>query len=382
MGLFNNSDKSDAAKEARAILNKVHVPSIEEARAELQKYVQMGVLTPAQAETELQDQTAYRQIEEDPRLRGAQIDALNQLEGQVSSGGLDAQARADLYNVGEQQATQRRGEEEAIMANARARGQGGSDLTFVNRLLAQQGAATRGQAAGLQTAADAERRRDASLAALTQLSTNVRGQDYAKKANEAAATDAINRFNAQNRQQQNNLGVAQQNNAQATNLGEKQRAADANVGQANQIPQQVRQMEMQKATGQMGVAQQLGAAKVGENAQTRQDLGQLASYVGTAAMMMSDERAKTDKQPFDASAFLDDLTGYKFKYKAGLGQPQGQMAGVMAQDIEKQAPGAVQQGPDGLKRVDEGQMGGLILASLADVNERLKRVEGRGNAGA
>lgn len=49
----------------------------------------------------------------------------------------------------------------------------------------------------------------------------------------------------------------------------------------------------------------------------------------------------------------------------------------MAQDIEKGAPQAVKEDADGTKMVDYNKLGGPILASLADMNDRLKKVEGK-----
>lgn len=373
MSLFHDTSASDAAKNARAVINKVKIPSLEEARAQLEQYVQQGIITPQQAETVLQEQTQYRQIEEDPRLRGSQIDALNELDGIVSNGGMDARLKASLYDIGAEQATQNRGESEAIMANARARGIGGSDLESVNRLIAQQGAATRGAAQGVNAAALAESRRMQALNDSTALAGNIRGADYSKAANEAGAADAINRFNAAAKQSQVNLNVGNANTAQAANLGAKQQIANQNVQQANQVPQQVIDNQLAKAGAKARAEVGVGAAKAGENQQTRTDIGNAVQLGGM--FMMSDERCKKDVEPFDASSLLDDISGYKYKYKEGLGQPKGQMVGFMADDLQKEAPGAVKEGADGIKRVDVGQLGGIILAALADVNKDVQELK-------
>lgn len=383
MGLFNDSSASDSAKKAASIISKVHVPTLEEARAELEQYVQQGILTPEQAQAMLQDETAFSQIQEDPSLRASQIDALNELSGIVDAGGMDARLRASLADVNAQQTAEARGQSDAIMDNARARGIGGSNLESVNRLVAQQGAATRAANQGVQAAALAEQRRMQALNDQATLAGNVRNADYTREQNEAQARDTINRFNTAARQTASDMNVRNANTAQAANLGEKQRLADQNVRDANLVPQQIRDMQLNKAKAFAAAQNDIGAAKAGENASARQDIGNAFNLAGSA-FMMSDERCKTDVEPFDADALLDDLSGVKFRYKDSVagkpGAPKGQQVGIFAQDLEKHAPGAVQEGPDGLKRVDTGQLGGIILAALSDIHDRLSDIEGRGGA--
>lgn len=373
MSIFGDNSASKGAEQARAAINRVRVPSLEEMRAQLLQYVQQGILTPEQAQTIEQEQSAYRQIEEDPRLRGSQIQALSDLESQVAQGGLDARGRADLYQIGADQATQNRGEQQAIMADARARGTGGSDLEYVNRLLAQQGGAMRSAQQGVNTAALAEQRRADALKEQVSLAGNLRSADYQKQADAAAAADAINRFNAANRQNQVNLNVGTANTAQAANLGMKQNIANMNVQQANRVPEQQLDAQFRKAGAKSNAEMALGQAKAGENAQTRQDIGNAVQLGGM--FLMSDKRAKKDIKPFDASKLLDDLSPKKFKYREGMGQPKGEMVGVLAQDVERHAPGAVSEGADGMKRIDTAQLGGILMAALADMHKDVKELK-------
>jgi hypothetical protein len=364
---------SDAAENARAAINKVKVPSIEEMRAQLLQYVQQGIITPEQAQTIEQEQSAYRQIEEDPRLRGSQIQALSDLENQVAQGGLDARGRADLYQIGADQATQNRGEQQAVMADARARGTGGSDLEYVQRLLSQQGGAMRSAQQGVNTAAMAEQRRSDALKDQANLAGSLRSADYQKQADAAAAADAINRFNAANRQSQVNQNTNTANAAQAANLGMKQDVANMNVEQANRVPAQQLDAQFQKAGAKGNAEMMVGLTKELEAKRDAETRGNAISAFGQQ-VMKSDRRAKKDIKPFDASKLLDDISPYKFKYKPGEG-PKGQMVGVMAQDIERHAPGAVHEGADGMKRVDTGQLGGILMAALAHVHKEVKELK-------
>lgn len=356
-------------------------PKLEELRAQLVPLVLQGVLSPEQAETIMADPSAYTQIEEDPTLRGRQVDALSRYGEIAEAGGLDAQARAGIADALTQQQTASRGASEAIMANARARGQGGTDLEFVNRLLAQQGAAQRGSQAALTTAAEGQRRRDVALAAMADVAGGVRSQDYQKAATEAAAVDQINRFNTANQQQQANLNTTVSNAAAERNLQEQQRISDANLAARNNLILPAANLRQNFNTQQITNTGQANAATTAAQASNNQLYGGLLSTAGQigSAYATSDERAKTEVRDLSPGELLDEITGKKFRYRPGRGEPTGQMAGVMAQDVERAAPGAVAEGPDGMKRVDVGQLGGLMLAALADVHQRLKNVEGRGN---
>lgn len=110
---------------------------------------------------------------------------------------------------------------------------------------------------------------------------------------------------------------------------------------------------------------------------TMQDIGAIVGIIGTVAMMFSDEEAKTDKKEFDPHEFISSLTGYKYNYKPGYGDPQARHAGVMAQDLEKTdvGRGMVTDTPAG-KMVDTNQLASTFAAVLANMNDRLEKVEG------
>lgn len=159
--------------------------------------------------------SAFEAIKEDPRLRNYQLQALDELGSVVSAGGeMTAQDRL-AYNKARQQA--------AVMANAsraaamneqRARGLGSGNAALVSNLMASQNANNMGAMMGMQAASDARQRYLQALDSLGSQSSNVRSQDYNVAANRASAQDAINRFNAQMRNDADkfNVGVTQMNN--------------------------------------------------------------------------------------------------------------------------------------------------------------------------
>ena len=125
-----------------------------------------------------------------------------------------------------------------------------------------------------------------------------------------------------------------------------------------------------------------------EAAKTKRDndmLDGLITLLGTAlggyaALKGSDIRAKTNISPGsgEVESFLDALNAYTYEYKDpdAPGADAGMFAGVMAQDLEKTPMGAsfVQDTPQG-KQVDYGHGLAAILASQANIHDRLKHLE-------
>lgn len=128
--------------------------------------------------------------------------------------------------------------------------------------------------------------------------------------------------------------------------------------------------------GSLG-AQNINAGVAGQNAQNQNATNQgLMNAAGSVASMfaMSDKRVKKDVEDFDSRSFLEAIKAHKFKYKDQARHGEGQQVGVMAQDVEKEAPQMVVDTPEG-KMLDFNKSGGPILASLADINERLEKME-------
>jgi hypothetical protein len=99
-----------------------------------------------------------------------------------------------------------------------------------------------------------------------------------------------------------------------------------------------------------------------------------------AGWASSDIRAKTNISPGsgEVESFLDALNAYTYEYKDpdAPGSDAGMFTGVMAQDLEKTPMGAsfVQDTPNG-KMVDYGHGLAAILASQANIHDRLKQLE-------
>lgn len=109
------------------------------------------------------------------------------------------------------------------------------------------------------------------------------------------------------------------------------------------------------------------AAKIGAGAQA----------VGSAISLFSDETVKTDILEIEGFTknFLATLKPYTFKYAEDVGMG-GKIYGVMAQDLEKTNIGSTLVFEhEGKKAVDVPRTVSLLLAVIADLNSRLKKLE-------
>jgi len=217
-----------------ANLSALTPPNLQEFIKPYQQAVLVGQLTPEDAVVQMQQASSMAGITIPPAILSAQNMALTKMQQIADQGGLTAQDRAALAQIQDQQATASRGAQEAITQDAARRGVGGSGVELAQRLLANQAAATRGANAGLQVAADAEKRRMDAINNSATLSSNMRNQSFNEDAQKAQAQDAINRYNNMAVNTNNANNVAARNAAQAANLSAAQNVQQFNISQAQQ----------------------------------------------------------------------------------------------------------------------------------------------------
>ena len=367
--------------------SNVDLPSVEDMQVQLQQLVQQGVITPEDASAALQQRSAMNDIQTDPNLKQNQAQALASLQQIANNGGMLDVDKANLTKIRADEDTAAQGKRDAIIQNANARGVGGSGIELLSQMQNQQDSATRASQRDMDVSAQAQQRALDALIQQGTLSTQYQNQDFNQKAQTAQANDAISKFNAQNQQQVNLTNQAADNNAQQTNLAAKQNVADSNAALENQqqlynkqLLQQQYQNKLNKANGQSGVAS-TNAANTGANSTAAANATN--NTIGTALttgsiLAMSDERQKENIEEFNPSDFLDSITGYKYTYKKPAKYGQGKQVGVMAQDLEKTDAGSklVIDTPEG-KMIDYSKSGPAVLASLASINDRLKKIEGK-----
>jgi len=231
--LGGGEDKGEEQRKAiLAQLEGLQLPDIEQLKLQLEELKLQGKITPEQEAAVLQEASQMEQVSTDPRLKEAQMSALEKLR-QVGEGGLTLGDRAALGEVQRDTAREAQARQESILQNMAQRGAGGSGAEAALQQMASQAAAERQSRAGLAAAADVNKRALESIMARGTLSSQLRDQEFGEKSQTAKATDLINNFNARNSQDIQMRNVASRNAAQEANLTAAQRIADQNVALRN-----------------------------------------------------------------------------------------------------------------------------------------------------
>lgn len=351
--------QSGSTPEVEDYFKDLELPSIADMELQLQQLVQQGVMTPEEAQAELVGRSEMDGISTDPKLKQAQMDALLGLQEISDGGGMTAMDEANLAKIQNQENTAARGQREAIINNANARGMGSSGLEIMSQMQNQQDAATRSSQRGMDVAAQAQQRALEALMQGGQMAGQIQSQDFNQQAQQAGANDAISKFNAANKQNVNMTNVGARNAAQEMNLNNAQNIANQNAATRNQqqthnknLIQQNFNNEMAKRSGSSNVAQANAQAQ-GQNSQNQANANNqmIGTAIGAGASMYGKmdggmvegtptegdsqvrvlqpgehvvkkddvpeflKKAHTDEDgEFDAAGFLDSITGHKYGY--------------------------------------------------------------------
>ena len=157
--------------------------------------------------------------------------------------------------------------------------------------------------------------------------------------------------------------------------------AQAGAIMAQQEQNSADQFLAQQAAAQRGVALQSGLANQQAKQQDQQAVIQGIAGIGQTAAMLSDETEKENIKPAKGSAneietFMNAIKEYNYNYK-NKANGTGEKTGVMAQDLEKTSVGKtmVDENGKGQKVVDTNKAIGAILAGMADLNKKIKKME-------
>lgn len=287
-----SGDATQAQLQALNGLSGVLVPTAEQLTLpELQQYAISQNMTPAQMQAFLQQNNAFSNQNIGQQGTQAQIAAINQLAG-VANAGAEGSAtqRAQIEQVNQDAARNLAGQRGAIDQQAQARG------VAPGMLQAALGSQRAGEGlqdahmAALQAQGQNYQQALAAMASGASAGANLQGQQNTQANTVAQAQNAMQQFNAANQQNAsaNNAGFQQQANMQNTQNANQTSAA--NTGLANQrtqynaqVPQQVFQNQMQKATG---IANQQNNASNLAQQQGQQNAGLYSGLLGTAGTVI------------------------------------------------------------------------------------------------
>lgn len=201
-------------------------------------------------------------------------------------------------------------------------------------------------------------------------------QQFAQQGQDVAGQAALLRAQEQAQAEQqlaNYYGQVAQRDLSAQELAFKQALAQQ---QARQALQESRGRDI---AALLGIQAQASEGANNRRADFRNNLIGGIFGAGGAAIgsgVTSDEKAKKEIKGAagEAKKFLDELTAKTFKYK-GSDEP---MMGVMAQDAEKSKMGKyLVEKKGGYKALNGKKTMSAMLASLAYLNDRLNKMEGK-----
>jgi len=392
------ADASAAAmREAAKRLENVNLPDIEKMKLILEAPNLVGELTPEQlGRTELEG------ISLDPRLREAQMAALNQLT-QRGQEGMTEEDRIIFRQFMDQAGAEQKSDLANIQSAMQQRGMADSGTNLAAQLQAQQAGAQAAQQRSAQMAQASIQAKQNALAQAAQAAGQMEQQQFGRQSQVRSAQDVINQFNAANRQ-----------NVAAQNLGQRQRIAEQGSALRNQeqmfnknLEQQQFENEMRKAGGlsqaSSNMAQMFAGQAQAQAAANQGAIGGLISggaALGAAALTpapvagvgkapggTSDKNAKEDIKmasskeiKSELNNLLSKLEPYMYKYKNQEKHGQGKRLGIMAQDLEKSQSGKdmVAEDSEGVKNVDVGQVATSALAAAKDLMDRVEKLEKKG----
>jgi hypothetical protein len=252
IGLTDNKAAETYAKDSEAtlaraaqLLKDVNLPDIEKQRIIMELPEVVGYL-----QAEQLGQSGLESVKEDPRLRNAQMNALQMLQDRGREG-LTADDRLAFRELQDQAAGQEQARQRSILSEMAQRGTLDSGASLATQLASSQASAQQQQAQASQMARAAIEAKRNALAQSAQTAGNLSQQDYGRQSDLARSRDIINQFNTSNRQ-----------NVNQQNLATQQRISEAQASGKNQqnlynagLYQQQFTNEMAKAGAQVGVIQ-------------------------------------------------------------------------------------------------------------------------------
>jgi hypothetical protein len=306
VGLTDTGASEEAFEKATGLtkaqiarLDAIDLPDIEKMRLALEAPELVGQLVAEEV-----GPSALEDISTDPRLAGAQLEALRAMQ-ERSETGLTQTDKYDIEEALGMAAGQERAQRASIEQEMARRGMGDSGQSLMMKLQAQQASANQGRKASMDTARQAAQQKQAALQQMGQMAGQMEGSQFNRQAQVASAKDRIAAANAANRYQ-----------TSAQNLAARQAIANQRAALANQqqmynkgLQQQQFQNELAKtgaiggATGQMaGMYQNQAQAQAQADASTISSLAGLGSaYLGAqdGGIMRAQDGGIAQKQAHD-----------------------------------------------------------------------------------
>ncbi len=308
MGQKDKAKYDQAVQRALGELYSINLPDTEKMKLALQSPEVQGILKPYMQQAEQLAGTAQEQVATDPRLRQAQMQALETMS-KMGAEGLTAEDRLALNQARRQTAGDEQSRQQAILQNMAQRGVGGSGMELAAKLASSQSSADRAGQESDRTMAMAQRRMLDAISGAGQLGGQIRGQEHGEQSDLARARDAIANFNLQQRAGVQAANVGQLNEAQMRNLMEQQRLHELGISTKNQEQMHNKGLEQTRFANEMALKQAKAAAQMGQASAAQVQAGQTAnmyqgigSGIGTGLMAAANMDNKKEVAKIEATA--------------------------------------------------------------------------------
>lgn len=285
-----SSDASAALDQARREIEAIQSPTAAQLQFQIQKLVQAGVYTPEQGKTFMQNPSAFLSEIIPQTGTSAQETAINSLLGAAKEGGLNPDEQAKIAQIIQQLNTSEKGANDAVVQRQAERGALTGGETLAAELGNNQNADVNANTLGLGTAAEGYNALLQELTSAGTLGGTLQGQENTQANTVAAATDAINKFNTAQQQQEENFNVENKNTAQAANTQNLQNIEGTNVANENQHAKEMADTNqtayedaLQKAAAAAGVSENIASTDTSQGGQMAGLIGGLVGTAGEAA---------------------------------------------------------------------------------------------------
>lgn len=286
-----SSDASSALEKAYNDINAVKTPTAEDLQFKIQQLVQTGQITPEQAKVYLQNPSAFLSEQISQTGTNAQEKSIGELLSAADQGGLNPAEQAKIADIIQQLGTQEKGANDAVVQNQAARGALTGGETLAAQLNNNQSADVNANELARGTAADAYTQMLNELTSAGTMGAGLQEQENTQANTVSAATDAINKFNAAQQQQEENFNVGNKNAAQKENTETGQQIEATNVENANthaekmaQTQQQAYEDAIQKAAAEAGVSENQANL---DTTQGGQEAGLIGGVIGTGGDILT-----------------------------------------------------------------------------------------------
>lgn len=287
----SNERAARALKEAQDKFGSIPLPTQAELTLpELQKYVQAGIMTPAEAKAYLVDGNAYNDIKPDSTNVENQTDVLSKLKEISASKGMTPAMQAQLTEALDQVGTEERGANASITDQFAQRGVPTSLMAEAAMRDEAANASRNANLTATQAAGTAEQNAMTALMNEGNLATSMRGENYNEAADKAKAENAIREWNAGTQTNTSEANAGREQQATGYNVGTAQDVSNMNVGNANKrteynanIPQQTFNNAITKAGGQAGVSQNQAKQATDEG---NQQMGLYGAIIGAGGNLL------------------------------------------------------------------------------------------------